>query len=249
MKTYPFKHSVLVTAIGLLAAPAIAADLPTYQQPVAAAQAAPYDWTGFYAGIHAGAAFADSNTGTDLDGYNSLGEVVPLSSETDFIGGAQAGYNWQINSFVFGIEADISYLGYDASDSSAFFGGDTTYRAQTDWFATIRGRGGFAFNNVLIYATGGVAFSDLEYSVSDTVLAPPGINAISASTSEDVGWTIGGGVEYAPNQRWTLKGEYLYAEFDGGTATGVAAVGGGTFNFLFGDTQFNIVRIGANYRF
>lgn len=208
-----------------------------------------YDWTGFYAGVLAGVAFTDSNEGVDVNGYNSLGEVVDLDSETDFIGGATLGYNFQANQIVFGIEADASYLGYESSNNSAFFGGDTEYSAQADWLGTVRARAGLAFDNSLIFVAGGLAISDLEYSVDDDSIAPPGTNAINASKDRSLGWTIGGGFEQAFADNMSFKVEYLYVDFAGGTASGIADVGGLAFDFDFDDTQIHVVRAGLNWSF
>lgn len=238
-------------AIAALGSAASAADLGSPRGPVEAVVAAPmFNWTGFYFGGHVGAAFSNSNSGLDILGYNFAGEIVPLRSRTSFIGGLAIGYNWQFNQVVVGLEGDLSYLGYRSSNVSAFFGGDTTYRARSDWFGTIRGRLGVAADRALFYVTGGVAFSDLKYSTIDTTVAPPpgGAATINASRSASVGWTVGAGVEYAFTPQWTAKAEYLYASFGGGTASATASTGV-PFSFRFNRTDQHIVRLGVNYLF
>lgn len=236
-------------AVAALASGAQAADLGVPRMPIAAAVVSPmFNWTGFYVGGHLGAAFSSSNSGLDVNGYNSTGEVVPLRSRSSFIGGLALGYNWQFNQVVLGVEGDISYLGYRSSNVSAFFAGDTTYRARSDWFGTLRARFGFAADRALFYVTGGLALSDLKYSVVDATSAPPGTATINASKSAAVGWTVGAGVEYAFSPNWTAKAEYLYASFGGGTASAVASTNA-TFNFRFNRTDQHIVRLGVNYLF
>jgi outer membrane immunogenic protein len=181
----------------------------------------------------------------------------PLGSKSGVIGGIQAGYNWQINSLVLGIEADFDGLGYKTSASqitaagALAFGGDTINSRRATWLATVRGRLGFAFDRALIYATGGVAFSALRYGVNDScITAPCGNGMIDGSARVDTGWTVGVGLEYGITQNWTVKGEYLYAAFDGATFRARdTAAGLFTVPYSATSTNFNIARVGLNYKF
>lgn len=236
--------------VGMSAA-AMAADLPARTVVPPAPVFALYNWSGFYVGVHAGANFVSSNTAIDVDGYNVLGERIGLGSETNFIGGVQIGYNFQINQFVLGVEADLSWIGYEASGNTALaaVGFDTNYRAQADWLGTVRGRVGVAFDRLLVYGTGGVAFSDLNYRTLDAcVLAPCGGGLLSGSADADVGWTVGGGIEYAFLNNLTLKAEYLYVNFPGETVRARDA-GGVVWRSRYGDTEMHIVRAGLNFKF
>lgn len=240
------------TATVLLAAPAMAADMPRPNPAPAPVESyatpAPTVWQGFYAGLNAGGVFVTDGYGTDLNGYNAPGETVPLGDSNGFIGGAQIGYNWQgAGNLVWGIEGDIQYLDYSASGISPSVP-DTFYAADADFLATLRARLGVATGFGLIYATGGLAYSDLTYSVTDNATAAPaGPATIAASAKSDWGWTVGGGAEFMLNNNWSVKGEYLYVHFDGKTATGVS--GGTPFNFAFTDTDMHIARVGLNYKF
>lgn len=212
------------------------------------------DWSGFYAGVHAGGAFTGSNAGEDVHGYNfTPGATIGISNMSDFIGGAQLGYNWQFDSFVLGVEGDVSYLGYSSSalDINAPLP-DTAYSASADWLATLRLRAGVTFDNTLIYTTGGLALAGLKYSAIDACDSTPtcggGGDLIDASLSRSLGYAIGAGVEHDFGNRWSLKGEYLFAGFEGGTATGTA-LSGGDYDFKFGSTGIHSVRLGLNYRF
>ena len=115
-------------------------------------------------------------------------------------------------------------------------------------------RAGWAFDRVLLYATGGVAFShwSLNHTYSDTVDAVP-VNITTSTTR--TGWTVGGGLEYALTNNWTVRGEYLYADFGTFnnylTQLSLAFVAGGSgFTVLHPEKlRENIARAGLNYKF
>lgn len=231
----------------------LAADLPEEAPALPPPAPERFDWTGFYLGGHLGGAWVEENRSIDLDGWNGFGLRTNIDSKTLFVGGGQVGYNFQADSFVFGVEADITYLGYSsgAFDPPPSIAGDTRQEVEADWLGTLRARLGYAFNSTLLYATGGLAFSDLEYSVRDSSTAPPGVGTLSGSSltkDSDFGWTLGGGAEFAFTENWTVKGEYLYVHFDGKRPCGVSG-GGGTFCFRFDDTKMHLFRIGVNYIF
>ena len=138
------------------------------------------------------------------------------------LGGLQAGYNWQTGNFVFGAEGDINIS--NADDTFA------PWKFSNPWFGTLRARAGFSgWNNVLFYATGGVAFGGLEAQK----------NGLTESRSH-IGWTLGAGAEFAINQNWSVKAEYLYLSF----AERAYTVTGADHGF-----DNNLVRFGVNYRF
>ena len=202
---------ILLSSVALLglATGAVAADLPSRRAPAPIIAAAPiFTWTGFYVGVNAGYGWSND----DFD-------AVDFADDEDdggFVGGAQVGYNYQIGSFVVGLEGDIQYA--DFGREGAFVVDGTTYDVDnSDWFGTVRARAGVAFDRALIYATGGFAFAD-----------------------DATGWTVGGGVEYAFTNNLSAKIEGLYvnldhddnfAGFDGETDFGVIRAG---LNFRFG---------------
>src|ERR1700712_410467 len=147
--------SVAVLAIGSTASPA---DLTYEPAPAAVGPVVSpvFDWNGFYVGVQGGAAFGDFTK--DFDGINSTGGLF----------GAQAGYNYQMDHWVVGVETDIAYS--SLSDV-----------ADLDWLGKTTARVGYAFDNVLFYGRGGVAYGDLKYA-NDSAWA--------------LGWTAGAGVEY-----------------------------------------------------
>jgi outer membrane immunogenic protein len=181
-------------------------------------------------------------------------------SPKGFTGGLTAGYNWQWNRLVFGLEADIDAFMLKGSRSGiATDGVGVTHfvnqEVKTDWLATLRPRIGYAFDNILIYGTGGLAVTNLKYSVSYTTDNPGLPGGADSVSKTKLGWTAGLGAEYALSQRWSLKAEYLYASFDSVSfdqtlSTTVPRLG--TFSAVLtntADLKVNIVRAGINYRF
>ena len=124
-----------------------------------------------------------------------------------------------------------------------------------NWLSTVRGRLGVAMDRWLIYGTGGVAFSDGEYRNHDFCNTLPrcGGGLLDAKGDMDTGWTVGGGAEFAWMANWTAKAEYLFVRFDGekysGTATYPAPRDPVDFKFSASPAEFNIVRVGLNYKF
>jgi outer membrane immunogenic protein len=198
-----------------LAAPASAADLaarPYTKAPVAMASV--YNWTGFYLGVVGGGAWEDANSPRMQGG---------------FVGGT-AGYNWQTGNVVFGVEADGAWADVNASATAL----GITVASKTDALGTVRGRIGYAVNQVLFYGTGGYAWIDNKLSVS----------ALGVTVSDSKwhsGWTVGAGVEAFFAPQWSVKGEYLYRSLGGETYFS-GAVPTGTLNF-------HTVQVGVNYHF
>ncbi|WP_245576787.1 outer membrane protein [Kaistia adipata] len=151
--------SVLVLGVG----GARAADLTYEPAPVVEAPAA-FNWTGFYVGVHGGIGGGDFDTSF----VNDAGDYAVDWSDNAFggFGGAQVGYNWQFApNWVVGAEADLAASGIKASFEERQ--GDFSYglEAKIDWFGTLRGRLGYAFDNLLVYGTGGAAYGDVKASV------------------------------------------------------------------------------------
>ena len=186
-----------------------------------------YDWTGFYAGANAGYAFG----GDDSVGMNpGFGHVGDLSVKGMF-GGLQAGYNQQMNNLVLGVEGDINLSGISDKDGTVRI----TMSDDVNYFGTLRGRGGFAADKALFYVTGGLALGSFDYEVT-----VPGAHI--NDTFSRVGYTYGAGVEYAFDDAWSMKAEYLFAGF-GKKALSNAGV------TTFATPSFHLVRVGLNYRF
>lgn len=218
------KFLLASAALFALAAPASAADLaarPYTKAPVAVASV--YNWTGFYLGIVGGGAWENSSIDPKMKG--------------GFVGGT-AGYNWQTGNVVFGLEADAAWADVSASAAGVVPGlGLVTLSSKTDAMGTVRGRLGYAVNNVLFYGTGGYAWIDNKLSAS--------VGPVSISdTKWHSGWTVGAGVEAFFAPQWSVKGEYLYRSLGGETYFSNIGAPSNT-----GTINFHTVQVGVNYHF
>ncbi|HZR76010.1 outer membrane protein [Bradyrhizobium sp.] len=262
----------IAAAASLIAGGAFAADLPA-KAPVytkAPAYVEPiYDWTGFYIGGNVGYSWGRSSDATTVT--SPAGAVLfSATDRTDLngiVGGGQIGYNWQMQNWVFGLEADIQ--GTDEKGTHDYLCATTCIPSRfgalpipavsvsealsqkIDWFGTVRGRiGVLAAPRVLLYATGGLAYGEVA---SSATIAPTvtGVSAvIPGVNSTNVGWTLGVGVEGVIAPNWTAKLEYLYVDL--GTVSGsFATTVAGTnlvSNFSSRVTD-NVLRAGINYKF
>jgi outer membrane immunogenic protein len=221
-------HRPLIATVGTIALLATfglaqAADIPP---PVRAPATAPamvpiYNWTGFYIGANGGGGWGHSKWDS-TDGFNVSGGLI----------GGTIGYNYQAGQVVWGVEGDVDWSNIKGSTNTLCPLGCET---SNTWLATARGRLGYAADRFMPYVTGGAAFGDIRTST-------PGF---AGNSTNKVGWTVGGGIEFALGGNWTAKAEYLYVDlgsFDCGIACGAAA----TDNVSF---HTNVVRAGINYRF
>ena len=264
-----------LTVAGGLAAQA--ADLPTKKMaPAPVFVPPPFTWTGFYVGLNAGGIFSsgsrsltifDPNAGVDGAFLNGALPGGLGSGQTGFIGGGQAGYNWQTGAFVFGVETDFDGTTLSKSRNLLGAGFWNPYLGTTDNLTlnskvsldrrgTTRGRVGFVVtpdNRFMIYGTGGVAYGGGSAHVSIYDSAANAFWSGNPSTSR-VGWTIGAGAEYALTNNWTIRGEYLYVDLGSSNFT---TVGNPAAAFAFpgvyasGHINYNasIFRAAVNYKF
>jgi outer membrane immunogenic protein len=204
--------AAVVAVVGLAAAgwtaSAEAADLSygrapyTVNQPLNA-----YSWAGPYLGGNLG--------------YNWGSVDNNPTNPSGFAGGVQAGYNWQSGPLVFGVEGDLEANGAD--DTFA------PWKFSNPWFGTVRGRVGYALNNVLFYGTGGLAFGETR-----------GETFGLSESHTTAGWTAGVGAEFGFAQNWTAKVEYLYVDLSDANFS-ITGVPNGY--------QFSLIRVGVNYHF
>jgi outer membrane immunogenic protein len=161
------------------------------------------DWTGFYIGGRLGGAWGDLNASYPA----ADGSVVSGShSPSSFAGGVIGGGNVQTGHWVFGVE--LSYQGADLSDSSTVSTGQgpAAFSSQLDWYGTVEGRIGYAWDHYLLFGKGGWAGSHV-----DLELVRGGANPITASFDKFVdGWTIGGGLEFQAWGNFVFGVEYDY---------------------------------------
>jgi outer membrane immunogenic protein len=207
-----------------------------------------HNWTGFYVGINAGAAFNNSHYALSPDpppGDTGSGDF----NNACFTAGGQAGYNYQINKFVIGLETDFNYNGIDQSGhvDSAF---TRTVTQKVDYFGTLRPRVGVTpTDKLLVYATGGLAYGDVHSSSNILFTTPVLDHYIGSNSSLQTGWAAGGGIEYALSRNWSVKAEYL--EVDLGSQSyecGDQANCGCSYRTNI-KTLEGVGRLGINYKF
>lgn len=197
----------------------------------AAAPVPAFTWTGAYAGLNVGGVWGGAKA-TDVNccgngPWNAVGDTFTAKT-SGVVGGVQAGYNWQFSSIVTGIEADIGYLGFKGTKDSAIAPNDTFAVARGGLYGTLRGRLGLAWDRTLLYGTGGLIVANVGSSVDDPYFTLP-FNSLftgilfTDKTKVQAGWTAGGGIEFAMNDRWSVKGEYLYFDLGTKRVTGAAA--------------------------
>ena len=266
-----------LAAFTALTAAASAADLPRRAAPPPVFTPVPvFTWTGAYFGINAGYAFdASSRTNNTFAvpfPYAAPGTVASFRdrSQDGFSGGAQIGYNWQItpgSGVVIGFEADAQYLDFGRNRNNAFISGavapgyyvtDPRGLSSLDYFGTVRGRLGYAFDRTLVYGTGGFAYGSGS--------ADRSFGGYAGNDSFRTGYAVGGGIEYAlPTDSFlnffrssavTLKVEGLYVNLDRNTRNQGAFVINAANNFPVvysgigrRSDEFAVVRAGLNYKF
>lgn len=256
------KSFLLVAAAAtMIAAPALAADLrmPVKAPPPVLAPVA--TWTGFYIGVNGGYSWGRAHTDSLAVSVPPVVVAVPGSGGTDLTGGVlggQIGYNYQVASWVWGIEGDGQWANERSTTTvvcgvlctgTTAAGFAASFTQKIDAFGTVRARVGWLVTpDVLFYGTGGLAIADFKSTFTALAAVPPLVTGFGTSTSTTrVGWTVGGGVEgmFAPH--WSAKLEYLFADYgrinQTLVAVGPVAVTGST------RLSDNIIRAGVNYHF
>jgi outer membrane immunogenic protein len=272
------KFLLTTVAFGILAVPAMAADMapaPIYKAPVAVPVY--YNWSGFYVGANVGYAWGEADLANNLacptgGGAASCAYSFPANlavvnaagtgsiSANGVTGGGQAGYNWQAGSVVYGIETDFEAFSLRGSRAvtGAFPAAASNYFVTTstsaDWLYTLRGRLGWTITpTVLLYATGGLALTDLHVSNTFNDNFTPTTVGASGANQTKAGWTVGAGAEFALWQRWTGKVEYLHTDFGSVSTTlttnTIAAVAGPNVMTTSANLHADLVRVGVNYKF
>ena len=224
----------LVLALGVLAlgtsGSALAADMPVKGPVYKAPPVVMYNWTGFYVGINGGYGWGRSNQ------IDTLGVPSGTFNQTGGLIGGTLGYNWQFNNVVVGLEGDLDWASVDGSIAGCFSGSCYT---DMRGFGTVRPRVGMAWGMFMPFVTGGLAFADIRAGQTGPFAA--------SNTSWKTGWTVGGGVEAMVAPQWSVKAEYLFADFGSGlssyriTCTGCVPVSA--------SERVSVLRLGVNYHF
>jgi outer membrane immunogenic protein len=291
MRKMVFASAVFALLVG---APALGADLPV-KAPVVPPPI--FTWTGFYVGGNAG--YSWGRASTDLTEILTTTATIttvagtPVASATvttpsfghdrarldGALAGIQAGYNWQFNKWVLGLEGDAQWTDQrgglticpvppgtapvpcPGATGTQF--GAADYRLA--WFGTLRGRAGVTFDRVLLYATGGLAVGEIKGSYVDGFVNPAAFNPFAAGSfnTTRAGWVVGAGAEAALGRNWSIKAEYLHMDF-GNVDQGISANGVplsltiGAFittlsqsvtSSFHAHVTDDVFRVGVNYRF
>jgi outer membrane immunogenic protein len=179
------------------------------------------------------------------------------------VGGVQLGYNWQVNQWLFGVEADFQGSGIDGNTTQSPIiqnngtpfatSGQLSAGERIDWFGTARGRLGWAAGPWLIYATGGLAYGHVNYSANTDFIFGGCAACVQYPTDFSkikAGWTAGAGFEWAFAPKWSAKFEYLYVDLGTESATVNPTPANPPFQVAYEwKTIVNIVRLGINYHF
>jgi outer membrane immunogenic protein len=243
------------------------------------------NWTGFYIGGNLGGVVEHASGTSDFLDPLAVQVGAPAAeaanpqansfSDTRFLGGVQAGYNWQFDPrWLIGVEADWDWTntGYgfcrqtsieSAACSDNEFGFETI-SSKTDWLATVRGRLGVIWGNWLFYGTGGAAWGRVNTTLTLSCLAGPGcgrsvtpVFTTSTTSTTKVGWVAGLGAEWMLAGNWSVRAEWLHIDLgsinDSLPAAGVTNVPlsiPGTQTAVWSRTErFDEFRVGANYLF
>lgn len=238
----------MVLLLGALIVPytagnAAAADMPSATQPPAVFPPIPYappafSWTGFYVGGNFG---WDWTRTSDTVTMTGAGTGSISGNVTGFLGGGQAGFNWQVlQPVVVGIEAD--FQGSQATAGRTSFYGAAgpaiiTGVANTPYFGTVRGRIGYAYGTLMFYATGGGVYGESTWNGTVSTSGP------FCNSATFWSWTAGVGIEAALGGHFSAKLEYLFI----GSPSNSPLIPGETA--LTGTSGTNFIRAGLNYRF
>jgi outer membrane immunogenic protein len=187
-----------------------------------------FSWSGLYVGVNAGYGFGHSKWTSAASGATT----GDFTLDGALIGGTM-GYNMQLGGAVVGVEGDLGWSNIKGSTTALCLGSCET---RNNWLGTLRGRIGYAFDRFLPYLTAGAAFGDIEASTS------PDSGSFNRS---NIGWTAGGGLEYAFFSNWSAKLEYLYVDLGKASCNTTCGTTAGT------DVTFttSVVRAGLNYKF
>jgi high affinity Mn2+ porin len=249
--------SLGLAALLRLVGSATAADLPETMPVKAPPISSAYNWTGFYLGGHIGYALGNSNfTATTTPGAPSFSSSLDLFQGFDgfkeqgsFFEGLQVGYNYMFqNRLVIGVEADASFPSFQSLEGLSIGGASTFLAPGIGWetysetvlaFGTLRARVGYAFGDWLLYATGGLAWTYDQLTLTQLTSG-----ATDSPFLWRFGWAAGAGVEFPLLPHWTARFEYLFTDYGPSSVTFPTAAQRSDSNFLLQE-----FRAGLNYQF
>ena len=228
------KKILLATVAALVAAPALAADLPRRASAPAPVYAAPvFTWSGFYVGAQVGYGWTKDKF-TVVTPAATPFELAPKGVR----GGLHVGYNWQTGAFVYGLEGDLEFANARDSETRQIIL-PVLVGSRLGTQGSVRVRLGYAFDRTLLYVTGGLAGASLKQSVRNGA-------AVATNSGTEYGYTVGAGVEYAFTNNLSARIEYRYTDY--GSTRGRGTLLGQAINSSIKTTD-SAIRVGLTYRF
>jgi outer membrane immunogenic protein len=268
------KFLLATVAFGILALPAVAADMADMALGDWGQARVGPKWTGFYVGVNGGYGWSNGSvTETPFQSFAAPFFVVPGGTANSKLQGAlfgvHGGYNWQTGAFVLGVEGDFDGAGINNSAAGVFAdpllgsGGSATdglmVHQNVQWLATVRGRLGYTWGSSMVYATGGGAWESLRTNVllsTDTAAGTSSESAAASFTNTRSGYAVGAGYEWMINPKWIARVEYLHYGFGSGGNTfalpvncGVVAGGVCGGNISANNNSIDTVRAALSYKF
>ena len=259
-------RAAALTALALLTGTqvSLSADLPSARYAPVAPIAPAYNWYGFFIGAQAGYGWGSGDVnyfgGTGAYAVD-VGTVIPLSLSSEprgFIGGVQWGSNYQFGNWVLGFISDYGYADVTRKTNVTLTGPGTVFGARTTFadvsletFGTTRGRIGYAWDNVMLYASGGLANGRADVTLSNPAVGTAcGVASACPFGHRSKGlwgWALGGGLEYGMGP-WSVNVEYLHYDLGDRALVYGDLIAPGALGAR-GEFSGDIVRAGINYRF
>ncbi len=243
---------VAISAL-LIAAPLSAAGAADMALKAPLAPAPAWSWTGFYIGAHGGGDWFNNswfvpNTPINIAGVCAVAGCnysTGSNSSSSWLFGGLVGYNYQIDRWVLGVEAQANWTHLQASNAQPLT--PTTFdNSKTDSLGTIAARLGMTWDRTLLYAKGGAAWAHDTFWTTNPGCLPTTI--CQSVTTTQWGWVVGAGVEQALTPNWSVKLEYNHLDFGNRTETLANVAAGGPFEYNVRQTV-DLVEAGVNYRF
>jgi outer membrane immunogenic protein len=244
MKVYQLLAAAFFFLFGASAAYA-GGDLTDYTpyKPLPAVSSCGGPFSGFYAGGVLGMGGLNSKT--------DLGAVGLEDNDRGFTIGGLAGYNWQCNGRLIGVETDMSYFNADTTTgvTCPTCGGSISFGSEINWYGTLRGRVGLVGDeNFLVFATGGLAYGGLDHSINSNAFN--GVTFSGSNSDTAIGWTAGGGIEYLLSDNWAFRADASYVDFGSQDETFTTCSCGSECTARIGyDDNFWVARVGLTYLF
>ncbi|HEX5779697.1 MAG TPA: outer membrane protein [Xanthobacteraceae bacterium] len=233
MKRLLISVGAIAVAFGINAASAADMPRPVTKAAPAMVTAPLFNWTGCYAGVHAGGGWGKKHWSSEDLGDHGSHKV------NGWLGGAQIGCDYQTGPWVFGVEGDYSWARLKGDSADSGFAGNFIH-TKVEWLATATVRAGHVFGPALLYLEGGGAWVGDRHAIGS-----PGIFSRASETRS--GWTVGAGAEYAFAPGWSAKIEYNYIDFGSELIQFSCVVCLADQRDI--DQHIHVVKVGLNYRF